>query len=743
MAVRRWLSILALLSGCAGAPESPAETPSTASAPAPATTDAEELRAFAKLYGYVRFFHPSDAAAAADWDAIAIDGARSVVLAENRDELEAVLVKIFTPLSPSLQLHAVDAPPGPAPKTRPGEVLAWQHEGFGFGEMHSAYFSGRTGRAREATVEGRNWAHLSASFDAKPFIGKRLRARGWARVDRKSRKDRARVWLRVDGKKPASVFFDNMQDRPIVAASWTEGIVEAPSLDATATKVLFGGLAEGKGQVWFDDFTLEVAEPGSDAWTTVDVKNPGFEAGELEGWKASGDAFDIGVAEGGRDGGHALRIEAKSASVEAALFEERPRVGETFDRELGAGLACRVVVGLPLTAGGKAKPMPLRDLPGPEDPAVRAAAVIVAWNVLRHFYPYHDVIDQDWDAVLDETIDDVLDDDGPEQLGLTLRRLVHKLVDGHGAVSGPGMDAGGLPLRMARVDEKVVVLAAPKQSGLARGDELVAIDGVAIASLVEALTPLTSGAPQWIEHKLLAWGRVTEGPLGSKARVEARRDGEPVTVELERGKQQAPPEFDRPYIDKLADGTFYIDLDRAPSAEIVAKIDAIAKAPGVVFDLRGYPKDDYAYLRHLLKKRDDAKWMHVPHVIYPDFDDVPAWTDYGWNLQPAEPHIEGKVAFITGPGAISYAESVMGIVEGYELGAIVGAPTAGANGNVNPFAIPGSYTITFTGMKVTRLDGRRHHVLGVQPTHPHGRTLAGIRAGKDELLDAALALVRE
>jgi hypothetical protein len=45
-------------------------------------------------------------------------------------------------------------------------------------------------------------------------------------------------------------------------------------------------------------------------------------------------------------------------------------------------------------------------------------------------------------------------------------------------------------------------------------------------------------------------------------------------------------------------------------------------------------------------------------------------------------------------------------------------------------------------MKVTRLDGRQHHLLGVQPTHPVRRTLAGIRAGRDEELEAAVGLVR-
>ena len=36
------------------------------------------LTAFAKLYGYVRFFHPSDQAANTDWEDFAIEGVRKV-----------------------------------------------------------------------------------------------------------------------------------------------------------------------------------------------------------------------------------------------------------------------------------------------------------------------------------------------------------------------------------------------------------------------------------------------------------------------------------------------------------------------------------------------------------------------------------------------------------------------------------------------------------------------------------------
>lgn len=55
--------------------------------------------------------------------------------------------------------------------------------------------------------------------------------------------------------------------------------------------------------------------------------------------------------------------------------------------------------------------------------------------------------------------------------------------------------------------------------------------------------------------------------------------------------------------------------------------------------------------------------------------------------------------------------------------------------------MPAGYSFVFTGMKVLKHDGSRHHLVGILPTIPVHRTLAGITAGRDELLDAAVAAV--
>jgi C-terminal processing protease CtpA/Prc len=41
-------------------------------------------------------------------------------------------------------------------------------------------------------------------------------------------------------------------------------------------------------------------------------------------------------------------------------------------------------------------------------------------------------------------------------------------------------------------------------------------------------------------------------------------------------------------------------------------------------------------------------------------------------------------------------------------------------------------------MRVMKHDGTRHHGVGIQPTVPASPTLAGVRAGRDEVLETAV-----
>ena len=122
----------------------------------------------------------------------------------------------------------------------------------------------------------------------------------------------------------------------------------------------------------------------------------------------------------------------------------------------------------------------------------------------------------------------------------------------------------------------------------------------------------------------------------------------------------------------------------------------------------------------------------------------------GWDVRPAyfiltplAPRLTGRIAFLIEGRVLSYAESLMGIVEAEHLGALVGGPTGGTNGGADVVPVAGGYTLRFTGMDVRKKDGSPHHGVGIVPTVPAGRTLVVVAAGRDELLEKGIEVVSQ
>jgi len=78
------------------------------------------LAAFAKVYGYARFFNPSDQAATADWDTIAVEGARLAEEAGDARELAERIQWVFNLITPTLRVYPEGGRPELPPELRPG-----------------------------------------------------------------------------------------------------------------------------------------------------------------------------------------------------------------------------------------------------------------------------------------------------------------------------------------------------------------------------------------------------------------------------------------------------------------------------------------------------------------------------------------------------------------------------------------------------------------------------------------------
>ena len=202
------------------------------------------------------------------------------------------------------------------------------------------------------------------------------------------------------------------------------------------------------------------------------------------------------------------------------------------------------------------------------------------------------------------------------------------------------------------------------------------------------------------------------------------------------------PEYRKEKYIEIKPGIFYADLTRFEPNELEDKLSELIKAEGVVFDLRGYPYFDSDFLKHLTDETIQFPQLLVPQIIYPDRENMNDWDgSVRWQWEPMKPRFGGKIVFMTNASAISWAETIMSIVEAYKLGTIIGSQTAGTNGDCNRVKLPGGYTFQFTGMKVLKHDDTPHHGVGIHPTVQVSRTIKGICEKRDEYLEKAIEVI--
>lgn len=428
--------------------------------------------------------------------------------------------------------------------------------------------------------------------------------------------------------------------------------------------------------------------------------------------------------------------------------------------ELGGGVWARVPHVLPVDEEGTL-PQAQGRVAHPEradgwvadwrDRSFRLAAVGAAWNVLEHFYPYWDVVDVNWDEVLHLRLGEAAVRSGDDHLGDVLERLVADARDGHGNLLRAQAVKGFLPARATWLGDEAVIHLVADDTPLQPGDTLLAIEGTSIETLyAQAAERISASTEGWLRHKaemhLMAGPPADARPGGPTETVRVRQaSGEIVDREVHRIDPQnwfqLTPE--RPGLAaEVAPGIHYVDLDRLAWEDLEPHLEVLAAADGVIFDLRGYPGTAGSrILPHLSTETIHSAYWRVPTWIRPGLEHA-EYQESRWTLAPATPHLGGRIVFLTGPGAISYAESCMAIVEAYGLGEIVGERTAGTNGNINRVALPGGFQMIWTGMRVVKHDGQTvHQGVGVTPTIPLTPTVEGLAAGRDELLERAIEVV--
>ncbi|MEO8515087.1 MAG: S41 family peptidase [Ignavibacteria bacterium] len=739
----------------------------------PTERSIKNFEAFTKLYGYIKYFHPSDEAQLIDWDRFAVYGMKKVEQSENSAQLQKNLLELFLPIAPSLKIYAkgdlIDFDVSDvSPKDTAGlRKVYWQHNGVYLGNVNNVYQSARVNTVSEKPDN--SFGSISQVLSPGDLKGKKIKIKAFVKAEVIGVSNSGHLWLRVDLPNNKMGFFDNMDSRPIKANTWTEYEISG-EVAPDAERIVFGCFLSGRGKVWVDEFRLFSEENGD--WKEVSIKDPDFEKNKPGDkqlvWGSSYENYTMEISEAEKYKGSRSLLISRSPEVkmQEKIFDREPGICEWISKDLSSELTCSFPVSLYADENGTLPHSSKTKLDEPiqninsnsgsplsaNDKYLRLADICIAWNIFQHFYPYFDIVKTDWLAVLPDYLAKAYKDMDEYEFHNVLRELVAQLKDGHGGVyfdkdnkySYPGiiLDEAEGKIVIARILDSNITEIAP-------GDEIYEIDNVPIEEKIESLSRFISYAtPQWkfsrLNFELLRGSKDSEVELTIE-----RSDGSTKKVSLKR-RSDALGQTSRDWyaekrprdIEDIKDGIIYVNLDKASIGLIDSNMTKIAEAKGVVFDLRGYPNSNHDILRHLTDTPIRSAYFHITDVIYPDRNNsAEIDTSSRWLMEPLLPRIKGKVIFLVNGNAISYAESVIGIVEAYKLGTIIGQPTAGTNGNVNPFNLPGGYNVTWTGMNVVKHDGSPHHGIGIIPDILVNRTVKGIREGRDEYLEKAIEVI--
>jgi C-terminal processing protease CtpA/Prc len=415
-------------------------------------------------------------------------------------------------------------------------------------------------------------------------------------------------------------------------------------------------------------------------------------------------------------------------------------------------------------------PLPAQAVPAPENaypemtcppPEYRLLAAFRIWTIINYFFPYKHLMEEEWDSVLREFIPKMEQAGSALAYHLAVAEMITHIHDAHGFMDSPILKEhfgpAWPPIRLQMIEDSAVITAildeeAAKTAGVAYGDIVLQIDGQDIGErMAQRARYLAASTPQSLMRR--AVNASLTGPEHSVAVLTIRdRDNNVQEVKLTRGASLAlTAAFNINWrsgevIKLLSQDIGYADLDRLEVPMVDEMFEQFKNTKAIIFDGRGYPKGTVSAIAPRLTAENGVKaaLFHWPVVMVPDgASGTMASQSITYSFVQSIPLTEkwryrGKTVMLIDERNQSQAEHTGLFFEAANNTKFVGSHTAGANGNVTNFVVPGGVNIWFTGASVSHADGRQLQRIGLVPDIEVKPTIKGIQNGKDEVLESAV-----
>ncbi|MGC1380448.1 MAG: S41 family peptidase [Candidatus Baltobacteraceae bacterium] len=732
-------------------------SPSGRAAQAPAAPSPDErLFSLARLWGDVRYFDPWMAYRDIDWDAAALAAIPEVENASSSEAYRAAMQSMLATLHDPLTGVAPSPPPSPPPSSGDGLTLMFPNDRIAMLTIAPGILVTASDTQLEtetAKIAAALASHQTVIIDLRPAIQESAEessavdslltatpvAAALVHGDLQLPTQRSRYYtgLRNQLRPDAEPFYTG--GFIVDDASSVRGKAAAPHNVAfvvnanTVVPDLAVALVRDGEAVIFSDGPAPALLGGSVASLPLDDN--------LTAQFRTSEYSDLASAQ---TYAQPLPATQNPVSAAAAWLESHGPTTRRFDPAPPAKLAND------MAAGRYYFP----------DEAHRVLAVFKIYNVIRYFFPYRNLMHDDWGAATLQAIANVRAARDERAYFQGIQRYYAHIHDGHGFVAGAPVGelfGGSVPWKSRYLHGQVVVTAAIdpltcRDAGVRIGDVVTAVNGIPIQRALAAQRPFVNGSTtQSVELNLVntLGTDVFSGPRGTTLTVTLRRPGSSVvhTARLTRTTGFIRHPRSGPIVRILPGNVGYVDLDRLEPSGVDPMFATLKNTRAIVFDDRGYPLGTGWAIAPRLSERKRFKGALFDQLVISNAEvenaegalPAPSFSNFYQILDAVSGARYLKpVVVLVDERTISQAEGTALFFEAATHATFVGTPSAGANGDVTQFAVPGGIILAFSGLSVRHADGAQLQRVGIVPSVRVESSAADLAAGRDVVLEAGL-----
>jgi len=394
------------------------------------------------------------------------------------------------------------------------------------------------------------------------------------------------------------------------------------------------------------------------------------------------------------------------------------------------------------------------------DAGYRMLAVARYWNIIEYWFPYRDLVNTDWDAVLSTYLVQAVESDNDLKYQLTMARIIAEVGDSHAKLYShlsvlPPMGDCHLPVEVRFIEGKPTITRfrhdeLGPQTGARIGDVVSKIDGMSVADQIEQMRPFYAASNISVQNRDIAQNllRGECGPLS----LEVSRSGDKVELGTERKLASKVDGWrENLLVDRagetvqiLDEDIGYLKLSSVRTEDVPSYVEAFRGKKGLVIDIRNYPSAFMPFALGQWIVKTDAKFAKF---TLPDFNSPGAfnWSESEVVISPIKTgeRLSLPVAVLVNEVSQSQSEYTAMAFRALPNTIIVGSQTAGADGNIARIVLPGNLRTVISGIGVFYPDGTPTQRIGIVPDVEVHPTRFGIMSGRDEVLERAIVELKK